>query len=118
MPFQKIKITGYLEDSLEPVFDETDDCYVRLSLSGRPLKAWKDLFRKRDKRLKLQKRAIRLRTNGRVVDQDIERLKHIIGTVNSEFEELHRAAFVSEREIALFLREQFPRPEAEESAGA
>lgn len=118
MPFQKIKITGYLEDSLEPVFDETDDCYVRLSLSGRPPKVWGDLFQKRDRRLKLKKRAIRLRTNGRVVDQDIERLAQIIGTVNSEFEELYEAAYVSEREIALSLRERFPKAEAEESAGA
>ncbi len=118
MPFQKIKITGYLEDSLEPVFDETDDCYVRLSLSGRPPKVWKGLFRNRDKRAKLKKRAIRLRTNGRVIDQDFDRLRQIIATVNSEFEELYEAAYVSEREIALSLRERFPRHEAEESAGA
>ena len=118
MPFQKIKITGYLEGSLEPVFDETDDCYVRLSLSGRPPKAWGDLFRKRDKRLKLKKRAIRLRTNGRVVDRDIERLAQIIGTVNSEFEERYKAAYVSEKEIALSLREKFSQHKAEESVGA
>ncbi len=48
---------------------------------------------------------IRLRTHGGYVDKDIERLREIITTVNSEFETLHKAALRSQELIEEFLEE-------------
>ena len=44
MLYERIEITDYQEDSIEPI--STDECRVRLELSGTPPKAWRKIFKR------------------------------------------------------------------------
>ena len=61
---------------------------------------------------------LRRRTKGDFIENDLGRLRQIVKDANDKFGQRHQAALDSQKRIALFLRGEFPKPEAEESAGA
>ncbi len=124
MLYERIEITGYLEDSLEPV--STEECRVRLELSGRPPKAWRKNFRRLmagpsaqkeggiGPRVRLSGDGIRLTTKGDFVEDDLDQLREAVEKASEDFEQRYEAALDSQKQIALFLRGEFPRHEAAE----
>ena len=126
MLYQRIEITGYQEDSLEPI--STDECRVRLELSARPPKAWRKTFRMLmatlrepggiGKRVSLSKNRMTLTTTGPDIPEDIRVLRKAVGKASDDFETQYKVALESQEQIALFLQKQFSKGEAEESAGA
>ena len=128
MLYERIEITDYQEDSIEPI--STDECRVRFELSGRPPKAWRKIFRRLMKsptaqkpdgigtRVSLSGNRMTLRTTGKDIPEDMRQLKDAVGQASDDFETQYEAALESQEQIALFLQKQFPKDEAEEAAGA